>query len=577
MQYPLPEVIGDPDLLVGREKEFTLLNNWIDLIPGRAARSRAILARRKSGKTAIVQRIFNRLWSDNGPVIPFYINIPERNQWLPNLAIGFYCAFASQYISFIERDAGPVKFSLTMEQIREYGVSKSMKHFVIDVDAMLNYRKNRDFDLLWQRAASAPKHYADLFDQRVLVIIDEFQNTGEYIYMDENHQYMDKTIPGTWHDLSESRLAPMLVTGSYVGWLINIIDTYLEAGRLKRTFINPYLLPENGLQAVYKYSEQYKQPVTNESVVQINQLCMSDPFFIYCVFQSDFKGKDLTTEDGVVNTVHHEITDPESEMSMTWGEYIELSLKRINTVNSKHIMLHLSKHSDREWTPKELKDALGLDIGTDEIKRLLDNMVKADLIRKGVADIDYRGLTDGTLNLVLRSRFEKEISSHQPDMKKNFHEELEKLEKDKKYLKGLVGHLTGKMAEYQLATEFRSRKRFRPSRYFENIADDAMLNIVDVKLRVVFQRPDGKVMELDVQAESDCGRILAVEVKKTKEPVGAAAARDFIEKIGALALSRPENRIISAFFSTGGFTEDALAVCGENGVGTAREIRFEGA
>ena len=104
-----------------------------------------------------------------------------------------------------------------------------------------------------------------------------------------------------------------------------------------------------------------------------------------------------------------------------------------------------------------------------------------------------------------------------------------------------------------------------------------MLNIVDVKLRVVFQRPDGKVMELDVQAESDCGRILAVEVKKTKEPVGAAAARDFIEKIGALALSRPENRIISAFFSTGGFTEDALAVCGENGVGTAREIRFGGA
>ncbi len=71
---------------------------------------------------------------------------------------------------------------------------------------------------------------------------------------------------------------------------------------------------------------------------------MSDPFFIYCVFQSDCEGKDLTTEEGVVNTVHYEITDTESEMSMTWGEYIELSLKRINTINSKHIMLHMSKY-----------------------------------------------------------------------------------------------------------------------------------------------------------------------------------------------------------------------------------------
>ncbi len=90
---------------------------------------------------------------------------------------------------------------------------------------------------------------------------------------------------------------------------------------------------------------------------------MSDPFFIYCVFQSDFEGKDLTTEQSVVDTVHYEITSPESEMSMTWGEYIELSLKRINTINSKHIMLHLSKHADREWTPAELKKTLQLDIG----------------------------------------------------------------------------------------------------------------------------------------------------------------------------------------------------------------------
>ncbi len=58
MRYPLREKIGDPDLLVGREREFEDLGKWIGNIPKSLSGSRVILARRKSGKTAIVQRVF---------------------------------------------------------------------------------------------------------------------------------------------------------------------------------------------------------------------------------------------------------------------------------------------------------------------------------------------------------------------------------------------------------------------------------------------------------------------------------------------------------------------------------------
>ncbi|OQY60025.1 MAG: hypothetical protein B6245_03615 [Desulfobacteraceae bacterium 4572_88] len=427
MQYPLPEIIGNPDLLVGREKEFGILDKWISRMPDRLSKSRAILARRKSGKTAIVQRIFNRLWSENGQIVPFYINIRERKIWLPDFAVTYYRTFASQYISFTERDVSLATNLLTLEQIREYGLSRNLRQLAEDSDFLIRYHEKRSgFDMMWDTASSAPSRYAQLYDQRILVIMDEFQNTGEYIYMDESHQYADKSIPGTWHDLSESKYAPILVTGSYVGWLINIIDTYLEAGRLKRTFLNPYLLPEDGLRAVYKYSEAIGEPVTNESAVQISRLCMSDPFFISCVIQSDYEGKELTTDEGVVNTVHHEITDRESEMSMTWGEYIELSLRRINTVNSKHILLHLSKNPDRDWTPREL---------------------------------------------------------------------------------------------------------------------------------------------------SDCCRVLAVEVKKTKAPVGLTPVRDFLEKLGIYAALHPGKQMLPAFFSTGGLTEEAREFCEKNGIATTQEIR----
>ncbi len=79
-------------------------------------------------------------------------------------------------------------------------------------------------------------------------------------------------------------------------------------------------------------------------------------------------------------------------------------------------------------------------------------------------------------------------------------------------------------------------------------------------------------MELDVLAESDCGRILAVEVKKTKSPVGPAAATDFLEKLAAFAALHPDKRLVPAFFSAGGFTDEALQACAENGIATASQF-----
>ena len=130
MQYPLPEVIGNPDLFVGRKQEFALLNHWTEGIPGRRSKSRVLLARRKSGKTAVVQRIFNRLWSEHGQVIPFYINIEEQRTWLMDLADIYYRTFVSQYISFVERDESLASQPLTLKEIKEYGLSKSISAIV---------------------------------------------------------------------------------------------------------------------------------------------------------------------------------------------------------------------------------------------------------------------------------------------------------------------------------------------------------------------------------------------------------------------------------------------------------------
>ncbi len=575
MIYPLPERIGEPELLVGREKEFALFHKWIGRIPKRLSKSRVILARRKSGKTAFIQRLFNQLWHENGKVIPIFFEISEEKKWLPDFAVEYFCTFASQYISFLERESYIVIKPMTLEQIREYGVSKSHKYLVNDVDSIQRNRDISSYGLMWKTAYTAPESYAAVFDARFLVIIDEFQNITEYIYRDKACETAkDETLAGSFHGVSESKIAPMLVTGSYVGWLVGILDKYLEAGRLKRFFMNPYLTPEEGLQAVFKYAEYYEEPITNETATQINQLCQSDPFFISCVMESEFEGKDLITRQGVVNTVNFEISDRRSEMSMTWGEYIELTLKRVNDIHAKTILLHMSKHADRYWTPKELKDTLKLDIAPNEIQDKLRTLVKADLLNEGISDIDFRGLQDGTLYLILRNRFEKEISNFEPDLKKDFNEELDQLQKDKKALRGKLNNLVGKFAEYQLATDFRSRKRFSLSVYFKGVSDTTELNIMDVRQRVKFHRPDGKEMEIDVMAASKCGRLVIVEVKKTKEKIGVKVVQDFQEKVDVYVRQFPDKITLPAFLSTGGFTEDALTFCRDNHIGTAEGIAW---
>ncbi len=573
MKYPLREKIGNPDLLVGREKEFKNIEKWIAHIPKNLSKSRVILARRKSGKTAFVQRIFNRLWSANGDVIPFYFDMAENPVWYPDLAFKYYRAFVSQYISFLERDETLVRESLSLEEIRRYGESASVKSFVRDVDALFENKKSELYSSVWETACGAPHRFADVYNRHILVMIDEFQNFSEYVYPDPLFQARPiKALAGSFHSLSESKIAPMLVTGSYVGWLLEIAGKYLQAGRLSPWRFNPYLTTEEGLQAVYNFAEANNEPITNETALLINRLCMSDPFFISCVMQSNYADRDLNNTEGVIDTFDYEITDRRSMMTLTWSEYIQLTLDKINDRYAKSMLLYLSKHSDRYWTHRELKSELQIDLDLNEIHKKLLILVEADVIEWGRSDIQFRGLQDGTLNLILRNRFEEEINGFVPDLKQEAHQQIRELQKEKRRLQGTLNNLTGRFAEMQLALSFRSKKRFMLSEYFNGVQDTARLNIIDVRQRVPSQRENGKNMELDIVAESDCGRVAVVEVKKRKVKTGLNFAEDFGEKVELYAKSVSDKIILPVFLSLGGFTDEAMQFCEERGIGMAEYI-----
>ncbi|KPA10698.1 protein containing ATPase domain, prokaryote [Candidatus Magnetomorum sp. HK-1] len=569
MHYPLPETIGSPDLFVGREEELEHLNEWLERITKRISMSTVILARRKSGKTAILERIFNLVWSNpQMGIIPFYLSMGDKDIWIRQFAMKYYRTFASHCISFLERDSSLVTKLLTFDTIRKYGVNNKNEFFVDDIDSIKECKSDNESGEIWDIACSAPHRFAAQFNTRVLIIIDEFQYFSNHIFFDQNCTNLDKSMPGSFHGLVESKIAPMLVSGSYVSWMLSLMEEYLEAGRLDQYYISPYLKPDEGLQAVYKYAEHFNQPITNETAEQINTLCLSDPFFILCVIKNSIKNT-LLTKKGVIEAVNSELTGKHSRMSKTWAEYINKTVAKINDKYAKDILLHLCKNNERSWTPEDLKNTLKIDLTNKEIHQRLEQMLEADIIEDGGSDVDYKGLTDGTLYLVLRHRFEKEIKHHKPDFKTDFENQIDLLETEKKSLRGKLSNLIGKFAEYQLATDMRTRKKFSLGVYFTGIEDKKVINITDVRVHFKFQRDDGKEMEIDIKAESDCKRVVLIEVKKWKTKVGVQVIKDFVEKIQTYSSQQKNKKIIPAILSVSGFTVHAKKLCLEKNIGMA--------
>ena len=582
MQYPLEERIGTPELLVGRAAEFKKFNKWINNMPKKLSKSWAILGRRKSGKTAFVQRLFNQLWSANGPVIPFYISIPEAPIWYLTLAVDYYETFASQYIAFMERDPQLVSKPLTLTQIKTYGQTHGNTVLVEDVDYITMYREQQLYDLVWKRAYTAPHRMAAVYDQRILVIIDEFQYLAMHVYRDAACAGQPvKAMPGSFHSVSESKVAPMLATGSYVGWMLEIMGKYLEAGRLSAIEFSPYLAEAEGLRAVYQYAAAYQEPLTNATAVQINALCMADPFFISCVIQSNYPQRDLTHTVGVIEAVNYEIANRQAQLAGTWSEYINQTVDRINDKYGKQLLLYLSKHNERYWTPRQLKAALQLAQDEQTIHRKLLAMVKGDLIEWGSSDIRFRGLRDGTLNLILQHRFEEEIAEYQnpPDLRPAFQAQIVELQHENKVLQGKLNNVVGHMAEYMLANTLRSRHQFKVGAFFEFAPAHAahsqtQLHLIQVHTRVHVQRADGKDMELDIVAQAREDRVLLVEVRKRQVKATRTDVADFQAKVQVYQAQHPAQQVHAGFLSVGGFTGPAQHLCAQTGIGWTTTLPY---
>ncbi|MCP4148531.1 MAG: hypothetical protein GY757_12365, partial [bacterium] len=231
MEYALEERIGNPDLFTGRKEELSFFLKWIDEIKEKKSQSTAILARRKMGKTALMERLFNITFQKNDGVIPFYYEVVESEKWVGDFCVDFFLTFAYQYIAFKTRNINylnPVEknnFDTIAEITRKEGLD--------DLTALIrsveySYR-HENVDILWDTVRDAPKTMAARKNEFILQMVDEFQFLNAMIYWDKGKSKLANSLAGAYLSTAESKIAPLLVSGSWVGWLMNELTMMLPA------------------------------------------------------------------------------------------------------------------------------------------------------------------------------------------------------------------------------------------------------------------------------------------------------------------------------------------------------------
>lgn len=567
MQIYLSEKIGNPELFTGRRKELSLFLKWIDGIKRQTSKSTAILSRRKTGKTALLQRLYNIVFHNNDGVIPFYYEIREGKQWAITFCEEFFLTFIYQYVAFKTRK----KEYFTLSQVRTFEkASKIVKkegltYLIGLIEDIYLMAKDENVDRMWSMVRDTPRTVAEDRDERIVQIIDEFQYLNSEIYWDKEKINQANDFAGGYMSTAEYRNAPLLISGSWVGWLRYTLHTMLPS-RFRHYFLED-LPEEEAVEMIFKYSQILKVPVSEEIAYLIAQLSEGNPFYISALFYSFYPGKDFTNAEGLINTLEFETLNDQGEIKGTWAEYIFSTFARVNERHAKNIVLYLSQHRDREISRKELLKSLNLKMTDFELEQKLHALVKSDIINQGRSNFYYQGVQDNIFDKVFRGMFADDIQEFDPQEITNEYRALfEDSQRRYRELLGKYNYTKGYFAEFLIINQLRFHA-YRNQDMFQSMIKNLPEDFRFVRYKSVWSyktsQADKPELNIDVFArapENEYSLICEVKNRDTKK-FSTEEAAQFLEKVRELKEIERVSKTVPFVFSLTGFTQDALEYC----------------
>src|SRR6056297_2441080 len=520
--YALPEIIGNTDLFVGRKKEFDyFLGDWYKYLEKNFPQNQAIISRRKKGKTAVLQRLFNIFWStcyenpkNDTTIVPFYFSIHDTPIQLGSFAKKFYTRFIKCYLSYTRKEPDLLTKELDLFQLVKFMNDDYIK------DTYEAFKRNEEagnWEEMWFMASSMPASVARLKNIKIVQFIDEFQNINGFVYNQRGEKITQ--MSGTYMQVAEMREAPVIVSGSEVHWLLRIVSSL--TGRFQIYSLENFPKEEAKL-AMEKYAYHSETIIDEESKEKIWQLTKGDPLYIKALFLSRYNTqKNYTNEDNIVEVYEREI-DKGGEIYWTWMEYMlktlcnfdeaklpgtfqkaEKSNHSDHRINSKRVMLYLFNQG-QERTRDQIKKDLNLPYTDEELEEKLEALIGGDLISHGRSHFSYKITNDKTYEWVFRNMYQEEIDHFVPDITK----EIKRAMGKENYMKGkyqefLVKEKLKKPFKLKEITENGENITIHPEKIQERIFKKVGLKTYEIDLLLTAKKPTNTKIYIDIKNKKE--------------------------------------------------------------------------
>ncbi|MDM8521903.1 hypothetical protein QUF80_00885 [Desulfococcaceae bacterium HSG8] len=403
IEFAIKERVGDPSRFIGRVGELEFLYRWADNIRKELSRSIAFLGRRKIGKTLVLERLYNILYSERKGVIPFYYEFREGRRSGQEFYIDFAIRFYMQVVGYYTRDITwnrrAVKSDTRIPDIGtllEEIAPLSLPNKDIITDHLRNSMSISQLVMPQYEyvlaAVGVPEGFATMVgvEDQIVQMLDEFQ----YLNMHIDAGVEDKPCKA-YMSPAESRVAPLLITGSLMGVVSHDLMRWLP--QRFDEFIVPKMNTEESVEMTLNYGRLFGQRVSRETASYIVHITNNVPGRITDLLLPKFGKPMISSPDDADEALAWEVE--KGRIRSDWEEYLSHAMNSVNDVNLRRITYFLCRHEGEWYYPGRLRQAMSLDLDEGELRRELRLLHRYDLIEERGGR--YGGVFDRTLKKVL--------------------------------------------------------------------------------------------------------------------------------------------------------------------------------
>lgn len=348
LRGPLEEPAGE--WFVNRKEELDLFWKWATGIPHLGRRSYALIGLRRTGKTAILHRLFNRFFHEQERVLPVYISFARYLDWAEPIdayefAEAYFTGYVRSYLVFRYRQPELHRNQGDYDDTLRTFAAEASNDFILDLCQTFDRARARQFDAahgLMQWVINFPKGHACGKTMPTAMIVDEFQLLTNVYNPDSNRL---RNLTGSFEQASETKWAPLLVSGSSIALIVEDALGGLLSGRFTPRHLPP-LTQEHILDMVFRLGKRNGIAVTEALALELWHLTEGYPYPVECLLNSDCPAVErLSDEAALEEILLYELTQTSGAL---WSHYHREYGKYIRQVNgdqtTRQTLLWIVKH-----------------------------------------------------------------------------------------------------------------------------------------------------------------------------------------------------------------------------------------